>query len=147
VQQELGEEIDASAAANGASGSGGPPEVKLYGYWQTQPWAPPVAQGGIVPKNDRGNVEVPPLVKALPGGTVHLALPLVWQSCKKLGVDYAPALVGFEVQGGRMVPKIEGVVICEVRGEADREGWWMVCRDSGRGGGAGVGWGGGRRGR
>ena len=118
--QELGEEID--AAANGTSGSANAPEVKLYGYWQTHPWVPPVAQGGIVPKNERGNVEVPPLVKELPGGTVHLALPLVWQSCKKLGVDYAPALVGFEVQGGRMVPKLEGVVICKVRVGVDVEG-------------------------
>ncbi len=30
-------------------------------------------------------------------------------------MDYAPALVGFELQGGRHVPKIEGVVVCEVR--------------------------------
>ena len=32
---------------------------------------------------------------------------------RSLGVDYAPALVGFELQGGRMLPKIQGVVICE----------------------------------
>lgn len=34
--------------------------------------------------------------------------------CRSLGIDYAPALVGFEVQGGRMVPRIRGVVVCEV---------------------------------
>lgn len=32
---------------------------------------------------------------------------------RALGVDFAPALTGFELQAGRSVPKIEGVVVCE----------------------------------
>lgn len=43
----------------------------LYGLWQTRPWAPPAAVDGRVPRNERGNVEVPPFVKALPAGTVR----------------------------------------------------------------------------
>lgn len=48
-------------------------------------------------------------------GTKWIDAPNMAPICRSLGVDYAPALVGFEVQGGRMVPRIRGVVICEVR--------------------------------
>lgn len=34
--------------------------------------------------------------------------------CRALGVDAAPALVGFEIQAGRSVPLIDGVVVCQV---------------------------------
>lgn len=40
--------------------------TKLYGQWQTRPWAAPVAAGGLVPKNERGNVHAPPFAAALP---------------------------------------------------------------------------------
>jgi len=103
-------------SASGASAEGA--QVSLYGLWQTQPWAPPAANDGVVPTNERGNVEVPPLAKALPAGTVHLKLPALGPLCRKLGISWAPALVGFEPQGGRMVPRLEGVVICQVRGGA-----------------------------
>ena len=43
----------------------------FYGPWQTRPWKPPAAQGGRVPRNERGNVEVPPFVSQLPEGTVR----------------------------------------------------------------------------
>jgi hypothetical protein len=51
----------------------------------------------------------------LPAGTCHIAMPGVAAACRILGVDYAPALVGFDVQGGRNLPKILGVVVCQVR--------------------------------
>lgn len=54
-------------------------------------------------------------VLLLPAGTVHVCLPGLLPVCRALGVDYAPALTGFDVQGGRMVPRIEGVVVCQVR--------------------------------
>ena len=40
--------------------------TKMYGRWQTQQWKVPTAVGGIVPKNDRGNVHCPPLASELP---------------------------------------------------------------------------------
>lgn len=46
-------------------------------------------------------------------GTVHLRMPRLGMVCKKLGIDYAPAMGGFEIRGGRSVPIIEGIVICE----------------------------------
>jgi hypothetical protein len=48
-------------------------------------------------------------------GTKWIDAANVAPVCRSLGIDYAPALVGFEVQGGRMVPRIRGVVVCEVR--------------------------------
>lgn len=70
--------------------------VELYGIWQTDEYEPPVAIDGVVPKNDHGNAEVPPLVGCVPIGTVHLPHPRVISVCKRLGVDFAQALVGFE---------------------------------------------------
>lgn len=88
-------------------------DIPLYGEWQTEPWCPPRAVNGIVPKNERGNVDL--VAGALPPpGTVHVNLPRVARVARALGLDYAPALVGFEYQrGGKMTPKFEGVVVCE----------------------------------
>ncbi len=95
--------------------AGGAPTVRLYGMWQTEAWAPPGASRGRVPRNERGNVEVPPFASALPAGTRHLSsAPGLVAVCKALGFDFAPALVGFEMRGGRSVPVLDGVVVCEV---------------------------------
>jgi hypothetical protein len=51
----------------------------------------------------------------LPAGTVHLRYPRIVQIARRLKVDYAPAMVGFEVRGGRSAPKFDGIVICKVR--------------------------------
>lgn len=50
---------------------------------------------------------------ALVQGTVHLQMPRLGPICKKLSVDYAPAMTGFDIRGGRSVPVIEGVVVCK----------------------------------
>ena len=44
---------------------------RLYGHWQTAEWAPPQATGGRVPKNERGQVDVPPFAKTLPQGELR----------------------------------------------------------------------------
>ena len=84
----------------------------FYGPWQTNPWVPPAAKDGVVPKNEYGSVEVPPLCHTLPGGTVHVDLPEVAKVCRQLGIDYAEAVSGFEYRKRRMVPKKCGVVVC-----------------------------------
>ncbi|KAL4458322.1 hypothetical protein ABPG75_013187 [Micractinium tetrahymenae] len=84
----------------------------FYGPWQTVEYEPPAAEDGIVPKNERGNVEVPPLNKLMPRGTVHINLPGAALICRRLKIDYAPALSGFTIRGGQNVPDIEGVVVC-----------------------------------
>jgi xeroderma pigmentosum group C-complementing protein len=96
--------------------------TSLYGFWQTEPWEPPAAADGRVPRNERGNVEVPPFAKALPKGTRHLSGQGLAAVARLLGVDFAPALAGFDLQGGRMVPRIDGIVVCQVRHAASGGG-------------------------
>ncbi|XP_042029176.1 DNA repair protein RAD4-like isoform X1 [Salvia splendens] len=84
----------------------------LYGKWQTEPLCVPRAVNGIVPKNERGRVDVWS-EKCLPPGTVHLRLPRVAQVAKRLDINYASAMVGFEFRNGRCVPSFEGIVVCE----------------------------------
>ena len=45
-------------------------------------------------------------------GTVPLQMPRLAPICRKLQVDYAPAMTGFDVKGGRSIPIIDGVVVC-----------------------------------
>eukprot|EP00891_Asterochloris_glomerata_P007608 jgi/Astpho2/7608/Aster-x0327 len=87
--------------------------TSLYGEWQTEVWVAPEAKDGVVPKNERGNVMCPPLVPSLPKGTRDVNVRYVTNVCRKMGIDYAPALRGFSYRGGRATPIIEGVVVCE----------------------------------
>ncbi|KAK3039317.1 hypothetical protein RJ639_028717 [Escallonia herrerae] len=85
--------------------------IALYGKWQIEPLCLPAAVDGIVPKNERGQVDVWS-EKCLPPGTVHLGLPRVFNIAKRLGIDFAPAMVGFEFQHGRSIPVYDGIVVC-----------------------------------
>ena len=88
----------------------------LYGIWQTDPWAPPVSKDGVVPRNARGQVDLWTPAH-LPLGCVHLPYPRIAAIARKLGVDYAEAMVGFEVRGGRSIPKFEGIVVIQHNAE------------------------------
>jgi xeroderma pigmentosum group C-complementing protein len=48
----------------------------------------------------------------MPAGTVHLRFPRLAAVCRGLGADFAHAMAGFEIKGGRSVPVIDGVVVC-----------------------------------
>ncbi|KAL6598608.1 hypothetical protein ACP70R_046307 [Stipagrostis hirtigluma subsp. patula] len=85
--------------------------LELYGEWQLEPLQLPHAVNGIVPKNERGQVDVWS-EKCLPPGTVHLRLPRLFQVAKRLGIDYAPAMVGFDYRSGRCLPVFDGIVVC-----------------------------------
>jgi xeroderma pigmentosum group C-complementing protein len=101
----------------GASGEG----TELFGEWQTIEHVPAMAINGIVPRSTHGHVELW-TERHLPYGTVHLRGAHVLKAAKQLGVDAAPAMVGFDVHDGRAVPKFDGVVVCtehaEMLGEA-----------------------------
>jgi xeroderma pigmentosum group C-complementing protein len=43
---------------------------------------------------------------------VHLTQPRIAATARKLGIDFAPAMVGFDVRQGRSIPIIDGIVIC-----------------------------------
>lgn len=92
-------------------------ESKLYGEWQTEEVEKEMAREGKVPKNAHGNIDIWN-DSHIPDGCVHLQYPRLAQVCKKLGVDYAGAMVGFERHGGLSVPKFNGVVVCEEHAQA-----------------------------
>ena len=74
-----------------------------------------------MPRNEYGNVEVPPLTNILPAGTVHVDMPRAAAAAAQLQVDAAPALVGFEAgRQGKMVAQFRGVVVCTEHEDAVR---------------------------
>ncbi|KAH8277666.1 hypothetical protein KR018_003295 [Drosophila ironensis] len=96
--------------------------LEIFGYWQTQDYEPPTAENGIVPRNAYGNVE---LFKAcmLPKKTVHLRLPGLMRVCKKLNIDCANAVIGFDFHQGACHPMYDGFVVCEEFGEVVTAAW------------------------
>ncbi|XP_020239639.1 DNA repair protein RAD4 isoform X3 [Cajanus cajan] len=86
-------------------------KIKFYGKWQLEPLNLPHPVNGIVPKNERGQVDVWS-EKCLPPGTVHLRFPKAFSVAKRLEIDYAPAMVGFEFKNGRSYPVFDGIVVC-----------------------------------
>ncbi|CAN6466036.1 unnamed protein product [Victoria cruziana] len=96
--------------------------LELFGKWQTELLRLPHAKDGIVPKNDRGQVEVWS-EKCLPPGTIHLRFPRLEPVARRLEVDFAPAMVGFEFRNGLSVPVFEGIVVCQEFGEAILEAY------------------------
>lgn len=84
--------------------------VSLYGQWQTLPWSPiPVGPDDPIPTNEYSNVEL----ELLNPGLVHLTEHGLSRIAKKLGIPYAPCLLGFEGHGGNRTPTIRGIVVHE----------------------------------
>ncbi|XP_076168453.1 DNA repair protein complementing XP-C cells homolog isoform X1 [Ptiloglossa arizonensis] len=96
--------------------------LEVFGEWQTTEYVPPEAKDGIVPRNEYGNVD---LFKQcmLPKGTVHINLPGLNRIARKLNIDCAPAVVGFNFGPMSAVPAIEGYVVCSEYEDTLREAW------------------------
>ncbi|XP_055859260.1 DNA repair protein complementing XP-C cells homolog [Episyrphus balteatus] len=96
--------------------------LEIFGYWQTEEYDPPTAENGIVPRNAYGNVE---LFKEcmLPKKTVHLHLPGLNRVCKKLGIDCASAVIGFDFHQGSCHPLYDGFVVCEEFADTVVDAW------------------------
>ncbi|KZC04461.1 PREDICTED: DNA repair protein complementing XP-C cells homolog [Dufourea novaeangliae] len=96
--------------------------LEVFGEWQTTDYEPPEAKDGIVPRNEYGNVD---LFKQcmLPKGTVHINLPALNRIARKLNIDCAPAVVGFNFGCMGAVPAIEGYVVCSEYEDILREAW------------------------
>ena len=84
----------------------------LYARNQTDWIIPPPIEDGRIPKNAYGNIDcfVPTMI---PKGAVHIPLRKTVMVCRKLGIDYAEAVTGFEFGNKMAVPVIEGVVVAE----------------------------------
>ncbi|XP_005109611.1 DNA repair protein complementing XP-C cells homolog [Aplysia californica] len=87
-------------------------DLELYGEWQTDVYIPPPAYNGKVPKNEYGNVE---LFKPwmLPKGTVQIRGNGLQRVAKKLSIDVAPAMVGWDHHCGYAHPIMDGWIVCE----------------------------------
>ncbi|KAF2894976.1 hypothetical protein ILUMI_11209 [Ignelater luminosus] len=98
--------------------------LELFGKWQVGDYVPPIAENGIVPRNAYGNVELfKPCM--LPKGTVHLHLPGLNKIAKKMDIDCAPAVVGFDFHTGGSHPTFDGFVVCEEHSESLIAAWYM----------------------
>lgn len=105
--------------------------LEIFGFWQTGPYEPPVAENGIVPRNAYGNVELfkPEM---LPIGTRHLQLPSLFRTCKKMNVDCAQAVIGFDFHSGSSHPTFDGFVVCEEFADAVVEQWFLDQQEADR---------------
>ncbi|OXB82984.1 UNVERIFIED_CONTAM: hypothetical protein H355_001327 [Colinus virginianus] len=87
-------------------------DLALFGRWQTEEYQPPVAVDGKVPRNEYGNVYLF-LPSMLPVGCVQLRLPNLNRLARKLDIDCAPAVTGFDFHGGYSHAVTDGYVVCE----------------------------------
>ncbi|KAH1011769.1 hypothetical protein HUJ04_001064 [Dendroctonus ponderosae] len=86
--------------------------LEIFGSWQVQDYEPPTAENGVVPRNAFGNVDLfKPCM--LPKGCVHLRLPGLNKIAKKMNIDCASAIVGFDFHGGWSHPCYDGFVVCK----------------------------------
>ncbi|KAL4742337.1 Rad4 transglutaminase-like domain-containing protein [Aspergillus similis] len=110
-------EVDEEARRTGQK-----PLQGLYSFEQTQEIIPPPIVDGIIPKNDYGNIDcfVPRMV---PEGAVHIPFSGTARICKKLGIDYAEAVTGFEFGSQMAVPVIEGVVVAVENKDLVEDAW------------------------
>ncbi|KAM5346459.1 hypothetical protein ACJ41O_009464 [Fusarium nematophilum] len=90
-----------------AQGDAGTP---IYTEDQTELYVPPPVRDGRVPKNKFGNIDVyvPSMV---PAGGAHIIHEHAARAAFLAGVDYAPALTGFQFKGRHGTAVLNGVVV------------------------------------
>ncbi|KAK3566481.1 hypothetical protein QTP86_034057 [Hemibagrus guttatus] len=97
-------------------------DLALFGRWQTEEYQPPVAIDGKIPRNDFGNVYLfQPCM--LPVGCVHLHLPNLNRVARKLNLDCAPAVTGFDFHGGYSHAVTDGYIVCKEHEEILKAAW------------------------
>ncbi|KAI1170773.1 Rad4-domain-containing protein [Nemania sp. FL0916] len=89
----------------------------IYMVDQTEIYKAPPVVDGKVPKNRYGNLDlyVPSMV---PEGGVYIADDFGAQAAFTLGIDYAPALTGFQFSGRKGTAVLRGVVVAAEYEEA-----------------------------
>ena len=94
----------------------------MFSRDQTEWIIPPPIENGVIPKNAFGNMDcfVPTMV---PKGAIHIPLKGTTKVCKKLGIDYAEAVTGFEFGNQRAVPVITGVIVAEENEDLVIDAW------------------------
>ncbi|KAI5464802.1 hypothetical protein BGZ63DRAFT_349967 [Mariannaea sp. PMI_226] len=89
----------------------------IYTEDQTEMYVPAPVRNGKVPKNKFGNIDVyvPSMV---PSGGVHIVHEHAARAAFVVGVDYAPALTGFQFKGRHGTAVLNGVVVAKEYEEA-----------------------------
>lgn len=102
--------------------TGEKPKQGLYALYQTEYIIPDPIEDGKIPKNEYGNIDcfTPWMV---PKGAAHVPLPATVRICKRLGIDYAEAVVGFEFGSKMAVPVIQGVVVAAENEGVVKDAW------------------------
>ncbi|KAM4562689.1 DNA repair protein complementing XP-C cells [Odontesthes bonariensis] len=97
-------------------------DLPLFGEWQTEEYQPPIAVDGKIPRNEYGNVYLfkPCMV---PVGCVHVRLSNLHRVARKLNLDAAPAITGFDYHGGYSHAVTDGYIVCEEDEEILRAAW------------------------
>ncbi|KAH7319692.1 hypothetical protein B0I35DRAFT_511214 [Stachybotrys elegans] len=91
----------------------------VYTEDQTELYVPAPVRNGRVPKNKFGNIDVyvPSMV---PRGGVHIIHEHAIRAAFLLGIDYAPALTGFQFKGRHGTAVLHGIVVGQEYEEAIR---------------------------
>ena len=84
----------------------------LFSWDQTDWIIPAPIKDGIIPKNEYGNIDLF-AEHMCPAGAVHVPFRGAIKVCKRLGYDYAEAVVDFEFGHRMAVPVIQGIVVAE----------------------------------
>lgn len=84
----------------------------IYAIDQTEYIIPPPIRDGIIPKNSYGNADV--FVESMvPAGATHLKLKGVARIARKLEIEHAEAVVGFEFKARGAIPVVLGVLVAD----------------------------------
>lgn len=119
--RQMREVIDGEKALKEVkSKNGTDAKVGLFGKWQTKSLKIEEVVDGKVPRGIHGNVDLW-TEEHLPAGGTHINMTFAKQAARKLDVDFAPAMTGFELRRGRSVPRIEGVVVASENAGAVRD--------------------------
>ncbi|ETS74229.1 hypothetical protein PFICI_14095 [Pestalotiopsis fici W106-1] len=86
---------------------------------QTVLFKPPPIVDGVIPKNRFGNLDVY-VPTMIPEGGAYVAHEFGAQAAFTLGIDYAPALTGFQFKGRKGTAVLHGAVIAAEHEEAVR---------------------------
>ncbi|KAK2049166.1 Rad4 transglutaminase-like domain-containing protein [Colletotrichum somersetense] len=88
---------------------------------QTEVYRAPSVVDGRVPKNKFGNIDMY-VASMLPEGSIHITdeFDTAARAAYTLGIDYAPALTGFQFKGKRGTAVFNGIVVAQEYEEAVR---------------------------
>ncbi|KAJ4482415.1 hypothetical protein J3R30DRAFT_2168920 [Lentinula aciculospora] len=125
------DELDSEERVEMSGGAHGVGELVqgLYARSQTELYVPDPVVDGIVPKNQFGNIDLY-VQTMLPRGAVHMPFKGVAKIARKLRIDFAEAVTGFEFRKRRAVPVLEGIVVAAQNEELVFEAFLEASREA-----------------